>query len=91
MTTATDERTDIEILANLDFEESEPTCDYLECQETATSKLVCGICSQGCELMCEPHTAYTREAQIEAPLERIVFTETCGHAPFFETCEITAL
>ncbi len=91
MTTATDERTDIEILSELDFEESEPKCDYLECDQVAKAKIVCGVCFEGCELMCGPHTVTTAIMKETHPEELLVFTETCGHRPEFGNCEIVAL
>jgi hypothetical protein len=91
--TATDAGTDIEseILAGLDFEPVPPTCDFQECEEVAKSKLVCGICSDGCELMCGSHTIFTALAKVKAPDERVVFDKTCGHTPFFSTCDIVSL
>lgn len=91
MTTATDNEIDTDILEALDFEPVPPSCDYTDCEEKAASKLLCGVCAEGCEFMCGPHTVVTALAQQQAPDERIKFDQTCGHDPFFETCKILPL
>lgn len=95
MTTQTDERvdadTDTDILEGLDFEEAPPTCDYTDCDAEAKAKLVCGVCYQGVELMCQGHTIQTAILKAAHPEELVVFDNTCKHRPEFGNCDIVAL
>lgn len=83
---------EVEVIDMTEFEfEAELPCDFIDCEEQAVSSLVCGICATGRELMCIGHTAWTADNKEQNPTERVIFTETCGHEPFFGTCEIVPL
>ena len=66
-------------LEHLDFS---VTCDYQNCDGSATHRLICPVCNQF-EFMCKPHA----KASIEAPKGSwIVFDKSCKHRVDMHDC-----
>lgn len=64
--------TKIDDIAHLNFN---VTCDYVDCDEKATHRLICAACPQF-EFMCLSHA----EDAVRAPKESwIVFDKSCKH------------
>ncbi|NBR65199.1 MAG: hypothetical protein EBS85_05745 [Micrococcales bacterium] len=66
-------------IEHLDFNIS---CDYRDCEDKATHRLICPNCSHF-EFMCDPHT----RAAISAPKGSwIVFDKSCKHRVDMHDC-----
>ena len=67
------------------------SCDYTDCDVTATHMLVCGVCYTGREFMCGEHAEATAAARLEYPEEKVIFDKTCQHSPELGNCVIEPL
>lgn len=71
--------TDLGDIAYLNFN---VTCDYMDCDDKATHRLICAICPQF-EFMCALHA----KAANEAPKNSwIVFDKSCKHRVDLHDC-----
>lgn len=60
------------LIDHLDFN---VTCDYVNCDDTATHRLICAQCKLF-EFMCGPHTKAAKQAKKGS---WIVFDKSCRH------------
>jgi hypothetical protein len=63
------------LLGSIDHLNFNVTCDYVNCEEKATHRLICPNCSQF-EFMCAAHT---KQAQNAKKGSWIVFDKSCKH------------
>jgi hypothetical protein len=70
--TEVDTRAFTDSIEHLDFN---VTCDYLNCADSATHRLICAKCGLF-EFMCDPHAAAAKDAPKNS---WIVFDKSCKH------------
>jgi len=70
------------LIGKIDYLDFNITCDYVECDDNATHRLICPECRQF-EYMCLPHA----QAAIQAPKGSwIVFDKSCRHRVDMHDC-----
>lgn len=80
---------DIEIFEQLEGLDDHVGCSYTDCDQTATSFLVCGEDScDAAETICKEHTLVFLITQLHSTVARITFDNTCKHEPLIHMCEI---
>ena len=75
MATNKNDRSLLDLVQSIDHLDFEVSCDYLDCQETATHRLICPKCSMF-EFMCDPHALAAKQAPKQS---WIIFDKSCKH------------
>ena len=64
-----------ELIENIDHLDFAVSCDYVDCDASATHRLICPECKLF-EFMCDPHT---KAAKLAKRGSWIVFDKSCKH------------
>jgi len=79
-------RSDVEILEFLDDFPLVDTCDFGDCTQTATHRIICP-CAEGWESICGEHAVVF----LVLPELPLYFNGACGHSAFAGECSIVPL